>query len=151
MHAWQRTQDEGWTGAALDYYGVPYTYFSDQKLRDGNLRAKYDVIIYPHVGGTPQSHLNGIPKTGPDPIPYKKTELTPNLGANDQSDDIRGGMGVDGLAELAKFVQEGGTLIAGGSSAAFMAEYGLAGRVPAGKRSAPFARGASCCGTHVGM
>ena len=33
--------------AALDYYGVPYTYFADQKLRDGNLRAKYDVIIFP--------------------------------------------------------------------------------------------------------
>ena len=47
-----RTQDEGWVRAALDYYGVPYTYFADQKLRDGNLRAKYDVIIFPHVGGT---------------------------------------------------------------------------------------------------
>ena len=42
--------------AALDYYGVPYTYFADQKLREGNLRAKYDVIIFPHVGGTSASH-----------------------------------------------------------------------------------------------
>ena len=80
VHSWQRTQDEGWVRAALDYYGVPYTYFADQKLRDGNLRAKYDVIIFPHVGGTSQSQLNGIPKTGKDPMPYKKTELTPNLG-----------------------------------------------------------------------
>jgi hypothetical protein len=147
MHAWQRTQDEGWTRAALDYYGVPYTYFSDQKLREGNLRAKYDVIIYPHVGGTPQSHLNGIPKTGPDPVPYKKSELTPNLGANDSSDDIRGGMGVDGLAELAKFVQEGGTLIADGSSAAFMAEYGLVGTVTVEHPAQLFARGSILRGT----
>jgi hypothetical protein len=51
VHAWQRTQDEGWVRAALDCYGVPYTYFADQKLRDGNLRAKYDVIVFPHVGG----------------------------------------------------------------------------------------------------
>ncbi len=50
--------------AALDHYGIPYTYFADQKLRDGNLRAKYDVIIFPHVGGTAQSMLAGIPKTG---------------------------------------------------------------------------------------
>jgi hypothetical protein len=147
IHAWQRTQDEGWTRAALDYYGVPYTYFSDQKLRDGNLRAKYDVIIYPHVGGTSQSHLNGIPKNGPDPIPYKKSELTPNLGANDQSDDIRGGMGIEGLAELAKFVQEGGTLIADGSSAAFMAEYGLAGTVTVEHPAQLFARGSILRGT----
>ena len=41
--------------AALDHYGVPYTYFADQKLKDGNLRAKYDVIIFPHVGGNSAS------------------------------------------------------------------------------------------------
>jgi hypothetical protein len=141
VHAWQRTQDEGWVRAALDTYGVPYSYFSDQRLRDGSLRAKYDVIIYPHVGGNSQSHLTGIPKVGPDPVPYKKTDLTPNLGTLDQSDDIRGGMGVDGLAELAKFVQDGGTLIAEGSSAAFLADYGLASGVSVDHPAALFARG----------
>ena len=50
VHSWSRTQDEGWVRAALDTYGVPYTYFGDIKLREGNLRAKYDVIIFPHVG-----------------------------------------------------------------------------------------------------
>ena len=141
VHAWQRTQDEGWVRAALDHYGVSYTYFSDQKLRDGNLRAKYDVIVYPHVGGNSQSHLNGIPKVGPDPVPYKKSDLTPNLGALDQSDDIRGGMGINGLAELAKFVQEGGTLITEGSSAAFVADYGLATGVTVEHPAQLFARG----------
>ncbi|MCC7181936.1 MAG: hypothetical protein IT177_26395, partial [Acidobacteria bacterium] len=29
VHAWQRTQDEGWVRAALDTYKVPYTYFGD--------------------------------------------------------------------------------------------------------------------------
>ncbi len=126
VHSWSRTQDEGWVRAALDYYGVPYTYFADQKLRDGHLRARYDVIIFPHVGGTSQSEVNGTARTGKDPIPYKKSELTPNLGANDESEDIRGGMGIEGLGELAKFVEEGGTLITEGSTAALMADYGLA-------------------------
>ena len=80
VHSWSNTQNEGWVRGAFDYYGVPYTYFGDIKLRDGNLRAKYDVIVFPHVGGTPQSQVNGIPKTGNDPVPYKKSELTPNLG-----------------------------------------------------------------------
>ncbi len=141
VHAWQRTQDEGWVRAALDTFGVPYTYFSDQKLRDGHLRQKYDVIVYPHVGGNSQSHINGIPKTGPDPIPYKKSDLTPNLGLNDQSDDIRGGMGMEGLAELAKFVEEGGTLIAEGSTAALMADTGLASSVAAEHPAQLIARG----------
>ena len=44
---------------ALDTYGVPYTYFGDIKLREGNLRQKYDVIIFPHVGGNAQSQVNG--------------------------------------------------------------------------------------------
>jgi hypothetical protein len=126
VHSWSRTQDEGWVRAALDTFSVPYTYFADQKLRDPNLRAKYDVILFPHVGGTSQSQVNGIPFTGKEPIPYKATELTPNLGVNDQSDDIRGGIGLEGLAELAKFVRTGGTLITEGSTAALMVDFGLA-------------------------
>ena len=126
VHSWSRTQDEGWVRAALDAYGVPYTYFADQKLREPNLRAKYDVILFPHVGGTSQSQVNGIPLTGKDPIPYKTSDVTPNLGLNDQSDDIRGGMGLEGLAELAKFVRAGGTLITEGSTASLMVDYGLA-------------------------
>ncbi len=141
VHSWQRTQDEGWVRAALDNYGVKYTYFADQRLRDGNLRSKYDVIIFPHVGGSSASHLTGIPKVGPDPTPYKKSELTPNLGALDQSDDIRGGMGIEGLAELAKFVQEGGTLITEGSTSAFVADYGLANGVTVEHPSQLFVRG----------
>jgi len=52
------------------------------------------VIIFPTVGGNAQSMLNGV--GGNTPIPYKKSELTPNLGALDSSDDIRGGMGFEG-------------------------------------------------------
>jgi hypothetical protein len=123
VHSWQRTQDEGWTRGAFDYYGVPYTYFGDIELRKGNLRAKYDVIVFPNVGGTPQSTVNGL--SGPDPIPYKKSELTPNLGVQDQADDIRGGMGMEGLLELVKFVREGGTLIVDGANAAILPAYGV--------------------------
>jgi hypothetical protein len=126
VHSWARTQDEGWVRAALDYYGVPFTYFGDIKLKEGNLRAKYDVIVFPHTGANLQGMLNGIAMTGKDPIPYKKSELTPNLGGVDEADDIRGGMGFAGFAELAKFVQEGGTLITEGSTASALAESGMA-------------------------
>jgi hypothetical protein len=141
VHSWQNTQDEGWVRAALDHYGVPYKYFADQKLREGNLRAKYDVIIYPDVAGTSQSILRGIPRVGPDPIPYKKSTLTPNLGALDESEDIRGGMEAEGLAELAKFVQAGGTLITEGSTSAFVADYGLVGGISVEHPALLFARG----------
>ncbi len=57
--------------------------FADIKLRDGNLRAKFDVIIHPRVGGSAQSHVAGLIKSGDTPLPYKKSTATPNLGATD--------------------------------------------------------------------
>jgi hypothetical protein len=57
VHSWANTQNEGWVRAALDHFGVPYAYFADQKLREGNLRAKYDVIVFPHVGGNAFSSI----------------------------------------------------------------------------------------------
>jgi hypothetical protein len=141
IHSWTRTQDEGWWRAALDTFGVPYTYFADQKLREGNLRSKYDVIIFPHVGGSAVSQVNGMPMTGSTPLPYKKTDATPNLGFVDQSDDIRGGMGVEGLVELVKFVREGGTLITEGSTTTIFPEYGITTGVTIEEPAQLFVRG----------
>ena len=141
VHSWQRTQDEGWVRAALDTYGVPYTYFADQKLRDGGLRAKYDVIILPHIGGSAQQQVSGVPRNGKLALPYKKTPETPNLGALDQSEDIRGGMGVEGLYELYKFVQAGGTLITEGSTATIFPEYKYTNGITVDNSAALFARG----------
>ncbi|MGH7459855.1 MAG: M14 family zinc carboxypeptidase, partial [Longimicrobiales bacterium] len=141
IHSWQRTQDEGWVRAALETYGVPFTYFADQKLKEGNLRAKYDVIIYPHVGGNAESQVNGIARSGTAPLPYKKTAETPNLGYMDQTDDIRGGMGWDGLMELHKFVRDGGTLITEGSTTTIFPEYKLTSGVTVEDGQGLFARG----------
>jgi hypothetical protein len=109
----------------MDKFGVPYTYFADNTVHGTNLREKYDVILYPSIGGTSIAQVNGIAKTGADPIPYKKSELTPNLGVEDSSDDIRGGIGLDGLAELVRFVREGGTLITEGSTTTILPDYGI--------------------------
>jgi len=141
VHAWSNTQNEGWVRAALDTYGVPYTYFGDIKLREGNLRQKYDVIIFPHVGGNAQSQVNGIPKTGTLALPYKKTAETPNLGAQDQADDIRGGMGWEGLMELVKFVREGGTLITEGATSTIFPEYNITSGVTVETPDNLFVRG----------
>jgi hypothetical protein len=141
VHSWTRTQDEGWWRAALDAYGVPYTYFADQKLREGNLRAKYDVILFPHVGGSAVSQVNGMAKTGRAPLPYRKSSATPNLAYLDSSDDIRGGMGIEGLAELAKFVEQGGTLVTEGSTSVIFPEYGITPDVTVEEPAQLFVRG----------
>ncbi len=62
---------------------------------------------------------------GNEPRPYKKTETTPNVGTVDSTDDMRGSIGVEGLMELYKFVQEGGVLITEGATSTVFPEYNL--------------------------
>ena len=60
-----------------------------------------------------------------NPIPWKTTELTPNIGKIDETDDIRPGMGWEGMANLQKFVREGGVLLTVDDTADFAVTYGL--------------------------
>src|SRR5437868_1002109 len=115
MHSWLETQNEGWVRYALDQMGVPYTYISDQSLRTPGRLDKFDVVVFPHVSGNPNTLVNGRPMVGP-PIPWKKSALTPNLDLWDQTDDIRPGMGLEGAAALRRFVERGGLLLTSGNS-----------------------------------
>jgi hypothetical protein len=61
-----------------------------------------------------------------DPIPWKQSELTPNLGLSpDQTDDMRGGMGLVGVTNLQKFVQDGGLFIVIANNARVPIDYGI--------------------------
>ena len=115
MHSWIETQNEGWVRFAFDQLGIPFTYMSDQALRRPNALDRFDVVVFPHVRGSAASILNGRPMVGPA-IPWKKSELTPNLGKIDQSDDIRVAMGLEGAAALRRFVERGGLLITTGNT-----------------------------------
>lgn len=115
MHTWRETQNEGWVRFALDQFGVPYTYISDQQLRTPGALDRFDVVVFAHVSAGGGTLLNGTPMVGP-PIPWKKTALTPNLGVWDSTDDMRPGMGLDGAAALRRFVERGGLLLVEGAS-----------------------------------
>jgi Zinc carboxypeptidase len=127
MHTWINTQDEGWWRLTLDQLSIPFTYISTQDLtHDPNLRSKYDVILFPPVGrGAGPAIISGMPMYG-NPIPWKTTELTPNIGKEDSTDDIRPGMGWEGMANLQKFVREGGLFVAVDDTANFAVQFGLA-------------------------
>jgi hypothetical protein len=108
---------------AFDNFKVPYTYFASPKLKEGNLRGKYDVIVFPHAGSGTGLITNGV--QGAAPIPYKQSADTPNLGIEDSTDDMRGNIGIEGLMELYKFVQQGGVLITEGGTSTVFPEYNL--------------------------
>ena len=126
VHTWTNTQNEGWYRMAFDSLKIPYDYISVHKIRDtNNLREKYDVIVFPPVGGTAQAIVNGLPMRG-DPIPWKQSELTPNFGFSpDQTDDVRGGIEIRGVANLQRFIEEGGLFIAVGGISQIPIDYGI--------------------------
>ena len=127
MHTWLDTQAEGWWRYAFDTAGVPFDYMNTQTVaKQADLRAKYDVIVFAPVGDASTLEiLNGIPLWN-NPMPWQKSELTPNLGAIDSTSDIRPGLGYDGLAHLKEFVEQGGLLITCEDTAQFAIDTGLA-------------------------
>jgi hypothetical protein len=110
----------------FDRLKIPYDYISDIKLGAiVDLRAKYDVIVLGPVGGTAQRIVNGTPTNG-EPVPFKKTDVTPNLGgAPDTTDDMRGGMGLQGINNIGKFIDAGGLFVTITGNADIPIDYGL--------------------------
>lgn len=127
MHTWLATQTEGWWRVAFDKLGVPYDYMSTQTVaKTDDLRAKYDVIIFAPVGRTSTAQIvDGMPMWG-NPLPWKKSDITPNLGRIDATDDMRPGLGAAGVEHLKQFVAKGGLLITSEDTAQFAIDEGLA-------------------------
>jgi hypothetical protein len=131
MHTWQNTQTEGWWRQAFDLLGIPYDYVSTHDVEQTpDLRAKYDVIVFAPGGGSPESVVEGLPMWR-NPIPWKNTPLTPNIGKWAQTDDIRPGLGWDGLQKLQNFVKSGGVLITAENTTDFALQFGMANGVSA--------------------
>ena len=124
VHTWQNTQDEGWVRYAFDRLGIPYTYLSTQDLRDSAQLARVDVLVFPNAGGNARSLVTGMPMVGP-PIPWRRTAETPSLGGIDETDDVRPGIGLDGLARLDTWIRRGGLLITEGGTTRLPVEFGI--------------------------
>jgi Zinc carboxypeptidase len=134
---WSSTQDVGWVRYAFDKFEVAYDLIYKERVRKGDLKSAYDVIVIPHQAGTAKRLVFDIESRG-TPIEYKKSDAFKNLGMYGESDDITGGMGLEGVTELDKFVKAGGVLITLGAASYFPAEFGLAPRVDAARTSAQF-------------
>ncbi len=125
MHTWTSTQTEGWVRIALDSLEIPYDYISVHEVRDNeDLKEKYDVILFGPASGNALSIVQGL--TGTKPIPWEKTEYTPNCGVQDSTADMRGGLELEGVFHLYQFVKQGGLLITLTNSSSLPVHFGLA-------------------------
>jgi uncharacterized membrane protein YgcG len=125
LHTWTGTQTEGWWRQAFDQLQIPFTYISTQDVaKDSNLNAKYDVILFPPAGGNGQAIVDGMPMWR-NPMPWKNSAETPNIGTWAQTDDVRPGLGYGGLENLLNFVKRGGVMVGVTNTADFAIQFGL--------------------------
>ncbi|MFQ5637938.1 MAG: M14 family zinc carboxypeptidase [bacterium] len=118
MHTWVSTpQDAGWWRFAFDEIGIPYTYLSEQDFATQDL-SKFDVIIMPRTWASPQRLVAGTSGAG-EAIPWKTSAEYPHIGHIDQTDDMRRGMGYDGVKNIKEFIEHGGVFITEGTTSAF--------------------------------
>ncbi|HXV85221.1 MAG TPA: M14 metallopeptidase family protein [Gemmatimonadales bacterium] len=87
---WRETMPAGWTRWVFDQHGLPHDTLHDARVRAGNLRRDYDVIVFQDQ--EPDAIVQGW-----------GAEMPP---------EYRGGIGQPGVDALKRFVEEGGRLIA---------------------------------------
>ena len=134
---WAGTQDVGWVRYAFDQYKVPYDLIFKERVLKGNLRADYDLILVPNQMRTAKALVTDIPK-GKIPLAYTKTSQFKFLGDYGSSEDITGGMGAAGVAELQKFTEGGGVLVTLGTSSSLTADFGITPKIDAGTTTSKF-------------
>jgi hypothetical protein len=107
--SWVPSMDEGWTRWIFDTNGIPYTRVVDADVRKGELKSRFDVIIFPdepanailHGGGGGRRQDADEPQTPPE---------------------FRGGLGSEGAAKLKEFTESGGTIVALNKASSVYAE-----------------------------
>jgi hypothetical protein len=125
---WTSTQDLGWYRLAFDNFGIPYDLIYKERVKRGDLRSQYDVILMAAQNITRQTVFQAASAR---PQPYQKNEKYRTLGMYGETPDMSGGFGQAGVDAFAKFLEGGGTLIAASASVRFPIEFGWAHTVDA--------------------
>ena len=98
--SWMASMDEGWTRWLFDFFDFPYKDVTNADLQAGDLKTKYDVIIFPDQNAN--AILNG----------YRKGTMP---------DEYTGGVGASGVAAIKQFANSGGTVLCFNHAAQFCA------------------------------
>jgi hypothetical protein len=96
------SMDEGWTRWIFDQYKIKSASLLDAEIRAGNLRDKFDSIVFPDQNA--RAIFSGLPENR-----YPK--------------EFSGGIGKEGVEALKKFVEDGGTIITFNDASEFAIEH----------------------------
>ncbi len=117
--SWLGNMDEGWTRYIFETFNVPYQTLVDATVRQGELAAKYDVIVFPS---------------------QRSREILEGNVAGSYPAEFTGGVTPAGVIKLKTFVESGGTIVClDASCELFIKQWSLAIRnVLEGLRSSDF-------------
>ncbi len=104
--SYNASMDEGWTRWILEEYEFPYQRLVNQRIRNGNLKSEFDVILVPDQGA--RAIKNGLSSPYPE--------------------QFVGGIGDAGMEALRDFAKAGGTVLLLGQASQLAAELGLSVR-----------------------
>ncbi len=96
--------DAGWTDWMLDNYKVPHQMVHNDEFHKGDLKSRFDTIIL--ASQTLNSIMHGI-RNG-----ERRSGRAGAFEDGQQRPEFTGGIEVEGISNLQKFVREGGTLLA---------------------------------------
>jgi hypothetical protein len=103
--------DSGWTRWILEQFEFPFTRVYAPRLDSGNLRASYDVLIFPGGPIPPSGGRSGVPGGQASDVPPEYREQVGRVTPERTIPQIRA------------FIEAGGTVVAIGDSAANLAGY----------------------------
>lgn len=102
VETWLHDMDAGWARYLFDTYGIPYTVVRPYEMKDLDLKAKFDVILFADSGK--DQLMQGTSQRGEQyHIPFYPRDY------------VRG-MGKEGWQNVLGFIQEGGKVLSWGSS-----------------------------------
>ena len=99
---WGGNMDAGWTRWVLEQHEFPYVHLRSADIQDPGVSDRFDVIILPEASSV---------------------DLLRGQQARNVRPEYRGGIGVQGIQNLRRFVSRGGTVITLGNSATFAIQH----------------------------
>jgi hypothetical protein len=120
---WSGTQELGWYRHAFDQFGIPFDLIYKERVKKGNLKGDYDVIV---MAAQNISRAQVLTSPAARPQPYQKSEKYKFLGMYGETADTSGGFGQEGIDAFKAFLEAGGTLITTDSAVRFPIDMGFA-------------------------
>jgi hypothetical protein len=104
---WLASMDEGWTRWVLEQYRFNFVNVDNKSIKEGNLSGEFSAVLLPDI--SKEIITEGKVKREEGAMRYSP-EFPP---------EYAGGIGKEGVANLKKFVEQGGTLVTLASACEF--------------------------------